>query len=104
MVAERPNAGAIRHQDRCGVIRRLRGGRFVPIVAHRITLTGSWLSFGKSTRVHFVFVQATAQCLVGGVLRTDVPGVRALLCKFGPGLKLLGRVRSALVSRVLCFD
>jgi len=40
MVAERPNAGAIRHQDRCGVICRSRGGRFVPIVAHRITLTG----------------------------------------------------------------
>jgi len=40
MVTERPNAGAIRHQDRCGVIRRSIGGRFVPIVAHRITLTG----------------------------------------------------------------
>ena len=40
MIAERPNAGAIRHQDRCGVIRRSIGGRFVPIVAHRITLTG----------------------------------------------------------------
>ncbi len=45
MVAERPNAGAIRHQDRCGVIRRSRSGRFVPIVAHRITLTGVVVEF-----------------------------------------------------------
>ena len=37
MVTERPNAGAVRHQDRCGVIRRPRGGGFVPIVAHDIT-------------------------------------------------------------------
>jgi hypothetical protein len=37
MVIERPNAGAGRHQDRCGVIRRPRGGGFVPIVAHGIT-------------------------------------------------------------------
>ena len=37
MVTERPNAGAVRHYDRCGVIRRTRGGGFVPIVAHGIT-------------------------------------------------------------------
>jgi hypothetical protein len=37
MVAERPNAGAIRHYDRCGVISRPRGGRLVSIAAHRIT-------------------------------------------------------------------
>ena len=36
MVTERPNAGAVRHQDRCGVIRRPRGGGFVS-VAHGIT-------------------------------------------------------------------
>src|SRR5580704_4687593 len=36
MVTERPNAGAVRHQDRCGVIRRPRGGGFVP-VAHGVT-------------------------------------------------------------------
>ena len=39
MVTERPNAGAVRHQDRCGVIRNPRGGGFVPIVTHRITPT-----------------------------------------------------------------
>jgi hypothetical protein len=39
MVAERPNAGAVGHQDRCRVIRRRRGGGFVPIVAHSITPT-----------------------------------------------------------------
>ena len=37
MVTERPNAGAIRHQDRCGVIRNPRGGGFLSIVAHDIT-------------------------------------------------------------------
>ena len=37
MVAERPNAGAVRHYDRCGVISRPRGGGFVPFAAHRIT-------------------------------------------------------------------
>jgi hypothetical protein len=37
MVTERPNAGAVRHQDRCGVIRRPGGGGFVPIVTHGIT-------------------------------------------------------------------
>src|SRR5580704_15042592 len=36
MVTERPNAGAVRHQDRCGVIRRPRGGSFAP-VTHGIT-------------------------------------------------------------------
>jgi len=34
MVTVRPNAGAGRHQDRCDVIRRPRGGGFAPIVAH----------------------------------------------------------------------
>ncbi len=33
-----------------------------------------------------------------------VPGVRALLCKSGLGLKLQGRIRNALVSPVLSFD
>ena len=37
MVTERPNAGAFRHQDRCCVIRRQRGGGFAPIVALGIT-------------------------------------------------------------------
>src|ERR1019366_876938 len=46
MVTERPNAGAVRHQDRCGVVRRPRGKGFVSIVAHGITpidvAAGSW--------------------------------------------------------------
>jgi len=46
MIAVRPNAGAVRHQDRCGVVRLPRGGGFVPIVAHGITpndvAAGSW--------------------------------------------------------------
>jgi len=37
MVTERPNAGAIRHYDRCGLVRRPMGGGFIPIVAHAIT-------------------------------------------------------------------
>jgi hypothetical protein len=37
MITERPNAGAVRHYDRCGVICRPRGGGFVSIVAHGIT-------------------------------------------------------------------
>ncbi len=37
MVAERPNAGAVRHYDRCVVICHPRGGGFVSIVAHGIT-------------------------------------------------------------------
>ena len=37
MVTVRPNAGAVRHQDRRGVIHRPRGGGFVPIVAHGTT-------------------------------------------------------------------
>ena len=37
MVAERPNAGAVRHYDRCGVIRRPRGQGFVPVATHGIT-------------------------------------------------------------------
>jgi hypothetical protein len=40
MVAERPNAGAIRHYDRCGVISRPRGRGFVPVAAHVITPIG----------------------------------------------------------------
>jgi hypothetical protein len=37
MVTVRPNAGAVRHQDRSGVIRNPRRGGFVSIVAHGIT-------------------------------------------------------------------
>lgn len=37
MVAERPNAGAIRHHDRRRVIRRPMGQGFVPVAAHGIT-------------------------------------------------------------------
>jgi hypothetical protein len=37
MVAERPNASAVRHYDRCSVVSRPRGGGFVSIAAHRIT-------------------------------------------------------------------
>ena len=33
-----------------------------------------------------------------------MPGVRALLCKSGLGLKLQGRIRNALISPVLSFD
>jgi hypothetical protein len=33
-----------------------------------------------------------------------VPGIRALLCKSSLGLKLQGRIRDALISRVLSFD
>ena len=39
MVAERPNAGAVRYQDRGAVIRRPRGRGVIPIVAHGITPT-----------------------------------------------------------------
>jgi hypothetical protein len=34
MIPVRPNAGAVRQQDRCGVIRNPRRGGFIPIVAH----------------------------------------------------------------------
>jgi hypothetical protein len=37
MVTERPNAGAVGHQDRRGVIRRPGGRGFASIVAHGIT-------------------------------------------------------------------
>jgi hypothetical protein len=37
MVTERPNAGAVRHQDRRGAIRLLKGRGFVPTVPHGIT-------------------------------------------------------------------
>lgn len=40
MVAECPNADAVRHYDRCGVISRPRGRCFVPVVAHVITPIG----------------------------------------------------------------
>jgi len=91
MVTERPNAGAVRHYDRCVVIRLTGFGGFVPIVAHGITLTD-------------IAAESCARCLVRGVFRTKVPGVRALLCKSGPGLKLQRRIRSTLVSPVLAFD
>ena len=39
MVTERPNAGTVRHEDRGAVIRRPRGRRVIPIVAHGITPT-----------------------------------------------------------------
>ena len=37
MITERPNAGAVGHQDRCGIVRRPGGGGFASIVAHGIT-------------------------------------------------------------------
>jgi hypothetical protein len=37
MVAERPNAGAVRHYDRRGVVCRPRSQGFVPVAAHVIT-------------------------------------------------------------------
>jgi hypothetical protein len=40
MVAERPNADAVRHYDRCGVVHRPRRRGFVPVVAHVITPIG----------------------------------------------------------------
>ena len=40
MVAERPNADAVRHYDRCSVISRPRVRCFVPVVAHVITPIG----------------------------------------------------------------
>ena len=33
MITERPDAGAVRHENRCGVVRNPRDGGFVP-VAH----------------------------------------------------------------------
>jgi hypothetical protein len=33
-----------------------------------------------------------------------MPGIRTLLCKSSPGLKLQGRIRNALISPVLSFD
>jgi len=39
VVAERPNADAVRYQDRRAVVRRPRGGGFVLIVTHGITPT-----------------------------------------------------------------
>lgn len=40
MGAERPNADAVRHYDRCSVISRPRVRCFVPVVAHVITPIG----------------------------------------------------------------
>jgi len=39
MVAERPNAGTVRHYDRGAVIRRPRGRGVIPMVAQGITPT-----------------------------------------------------------------
>jgi len=109
MIAERPNAGAVRHPDWCGVIRRSRIGCFVPIVAHRITPTDIVVEFRKYPHVsagahHFPFVQVTRAVLVGGIFRANVPSARTLLCKSGLGLTFQGRVRGALVSPLLSFD
>ena len=40
MIAERPNAGAVRHQNRCGAVRRPRSQGFVPVTAHGIIPIG----------------------------------------------------------------
>jgi len=95
--------------DRCGVIRRLRGGCFVPIVAHRIIPTDIIVEFqeyphGLAGFTTLSSSKTHAQCLGRSVFRTQVPSVRALLRKPGLGLKLQGRIRSAMVSTVLGFD
>jgi hypothetical protein len=72
-----------------------------------LLLTASLLSV-LGIRTEFACINHThcghARRLVGGVSRTKVPGVRALLCKSGLGLKLQGRIRNALISPVLSFD
>jgi hypothetical protein len=45
MIPERPNAEAVRHQDRCGVIRNPRRQGFIPIVAHGTTPTDVVVEF-----------------------------------------------------------
>ena len=55
MITVRPNAGAVRHYDRCGVIRRPRVGCFVPIVAHCVTPTdvaAESLEYPHGVRLH----------------------------------------------------
>ena len=42
----------------------------------------------RSSPISITLIGSRARCLVGGVSRTKVPGVRALLCKSGLGLKL----------------
>jgi hypothetical protein len=62
----------------------------------------------RNIRTEFASINHThcghARCLVGGVSRTKVPGIRALLCKSSLGLKLQSGIRSTLVSPVLSFD
>jgi hypothetical protein len=106
MVTVRPNAGAVRHEDRCGVIRNSRQEGFVLIVAHSTTPSDIIVEFqeypdGLAGFRHFV---SYARCLAGGVFGTQMPRARTLLCKSGLGLRLQGRFHSALVGPVLSFD
>jgi hypothetical protein len=77
MIPERPNADAVRHQDRCGIIRNPRRQGFVPIVAHGTTPTDvvefreyphGWPAFTTSSRLGVRF-------LVVGVFRTEMPAL-----------------------------
>jgi hypothetical protein len=108
MITERPNAGAVRHQDRCGIVRRKGGGGFASIVAHGITpvdVAVESQEYPHGVRLHQSHsLRSRARRLVGSVFRTKVPGIRALLCKSSLSLKLQGGIRSTLVSPVLSFD
>ena len=58
MVTERPNAGAVGHQDRRGVIRRPGGGGFASIVAH-VSLRLTSLPSLRNIRTEFAYINHT---------------------------------------------
>ena len=84
MVTERPNAGAVRHYDRCGVIRRPRGQGFVSVATHGITpVVGAAgpCPHGVSPRALdvAVFAVAFSPLLPSVRLRAFLSGVRVIL-------------------------
>ena len=79
MVTERPNAGAVRHQDRRGVLRRPKGGGFVPIVAHGITLQSKSPQGLRNVRTELARVLLTGVCSLGRLCC----GLLALLARNG---------------------
>ena len=73
-----------------------------------VSLRSTSLPSLRNIRTEFAYINHThcghARRLVGGVFRTKVPGIRALLCESSLSLKLQGGIRSTLVSPLLSFD
>ena len=108
MVTERPNAGAVRHQDRCSIVRGPRGGGFVSLLltaSLRSTPLREVLEMPARSSPTSITLIAVTRVLFSW-RRFSHEGARRsrVAVQVWPWFETLGQGRSVLVSPVLSFD